>query len=248
MLNKKVANINNKTYYYYDEGSGNVLLLLHGWFNQSDDYLRLTSELSTKYRIITPDLPNFGNSKTAEPLNLDTYLQFLNNFIKFLKINPAFIGHSFGGRLALEYSIRKKIPVTKIVLINSAGINVGKNKLQFTLSLIFNSINELFTQNNFFSILTIYKNWLKNFLSNVTSDNFWGILSEILFTNTPFLSDLKINAILLWGEQDYIFNKAYSKKLNCIIKNSKLVFIKGGHFSCMYNVKLFSQQIIKFIN
>lgn len=248
MLKKKIININNITYYYYDEGSGDTLLLLHGWLVQSDDYLRLILELSKKFRIITPDLPNFGNSKTTEPFVLDTYLLFLERFIKSLKINPVLIGHSFGGRIALEYSIRKETQKTKIILINSAGLRIKKNKLLFVFSVFSNSMYELFSQEGFFPMLRILKNWFKNFLNNARRDNFWNFFTEMLFTDILLLSNLKKDCILLWGEHDFILTKEYAIKFNRMIKNSKLIFIKGGHFSCINNASLFSKQISNLTN
>ena len=199
MLKKKTINIHNVTYYYYDEGSGNTLLLLHGWLDQSDDYLRLITELSKRFRIIAPDLPNFGDSKTIEPFVLNTYLLFLERFIKTIKINPIFIGHSFGGRIALEYLIRKKIQKTKIILINSAGLRIKRSKLAFAFSVLFNSIYELLSKEGFFPMVRILKNWFRNFFNNVKKDNFWGLFTEILFTNISFLPNLNTNCVLLWG-------------------------------------------------
>lgn len=249
MLKKKTINFNNITYYYYDEGSGDdTLLLLHGWLDQSDDYLRLILELSKKFRIITPDLPNFGSSKTIEPFVLDTYLQFLERFIKSLQINPILIGHSFGGRIALEYLIRKKTQGTKIILINSSGLGIKKNKSVFVFSVFSNSIYELLSKEGFFPMLRILKNWVRNFFNNMRKDNFWDLFTEILFTNISFLPNLKSNCVLLWGEHDYILRREYAMKLNRMIKNSRLIFIKGGHFSCINNASLFSRQITKLLS
>lgn len=247
MPKKKTININNITYYYYDEGAGDTLLFLHGWLDQSDDYLRLILELSEKFRIITPDLPNFGNSKTTEPFVLDTYLQFLERFTKSLKINPLLIGHSFGGRIALEYSIHKKTQETKIILINSAGLKIKKDKLLFLFSVFFNSTYELFSKEGFFPMLIIFKNWFRNLFRNMRKNHFWDLFIEILFTDISFLPDLKTDCVLLWGEHDYILRKEYAIKLNRIIKNSRLIFIKGGHFSCINNAPLFSKQIINLL-
>ncbi len=245
---KKTANIDNITYYYYDEGSGDTLLLLHGWLDQSDDYLRLISELSKNFRIITPDLPNFGSSKTTEPFVFDTYILFLERFIKSLKINPILIGHSFGGRIALEYSIRKKTQETKIILINSVGLEIKKDKLVFVISVFSNLIYELLSREGFYPMLRLLKNWVRNFLNNMKKDNFWGLFINLLFTSISFLPDLKINCVLLWGEHDYILGKEYALRLNRTIKNSRLIFVKGGHFSCINNALLFSDQIVHLLN
>ena len=164
-------------------------------------------------------------------------------FTMALDINPVLIGNSFGGRLVLEYAIRKKKPETKIILLNSCGAGLRRNKLIFAFSILFNSMYELSFHKGFLPTLGIMKNWSIKFFNNMAKDNFWNFFGEMLFTDVSMLPDLDTDCVLLWGERDSIIKKEYAVKLSKMIKNSRLIFVKGGHFSCINNPQLFSERI-----
>ena len=126
----------NKYVYFEKTGSGNPIILLHGWGASSTIFESITNILKTKYTIYTIDLPGFGKSDEPDkPYNLDDYVDLLYQFIIDLDIyNPILLGHSFGGRIAIKFA--SLYNVSKLILVDSAGLkqkNFIKTKTKILL-------------------------------------------------------------------------------------------------------------------
>ena len=102
---------------YHDVGSGEPVLLIHGsgpgvsaWANWR---LSLPA-LSTKFRVIAPDMAGFGFSE--RPTN---YQYSMENWVTQA---VGLVGNSFGGALALALAIHHPERVNKLVLMGSVGV------------------------------------------------------------------------------------------------------------------------------
>jgi haloalkane dehalogenase len=62
-LHRRVLELDGARVSYIDEGSGPVVLLLHGAPLTSLGFVRVIRELRTDHRVIAPDLPGFGGSE-----------------------------------------------------------------------------------------------------------------------------------------------------------------------------------------
>src|SRR6478609_4304829 len=85
------------------QGSGKCIILLHGFpMNQRvwDDFVPL---LSNHYKVITLDLPGFGDSSLPQlPFTIDQVADIVLDWISVEKIHEStIIGHSLGGYVAL---------------------------------------------------------------------------------------------------------------------------------------------------
>ena len=91
--------INGLNINYEVSGEGTPVILLHGWLCSLDTMKPIASVLE-KFKVYNVDLPGFGKSDMPEkPFNTNDFGDFLDGFIKGLKIeNPILIGHSNGGR------------------------------------------------------------------------------------------------------------------------------------------------------
>jgi pimeloyl-ACP methyl ester carboxylesterase len=90
---------------YCDNGSGIVVLLLHGYLESSQSWNGFASKLSNKYRVISIDLPGHGLSETNGKLHTMEYMaKGICRILSELKIGKVFIiGHSLGGYVALAF-------------------------------------------------------------------------------------------------------------------------------------------------
>ena len=99
------------------------IVMLHGW-GASSDLFAPHLPLLAEYRLLVPDFPGFG--KTAEPPEawaVGDYAQWLLDLLDQRGIQQAhFIGHSFGGRVAIKIAANHPERVAKLVLTGSAGI------------------------------------------------------------------------------------------------------------------------------
>lgn len=117
--------VNGQLIEYIDEGSGRVLVLLHGWGMSLGTFDQLASQLARKFRVIRLDFPGFGQSpKPADDWSVGDYAQITRDFLSKLKINDihAIIAHSFGGRVVIKGVSLGYFKPKKVVLIGAAGV------------------------------------------------------------------------------------------------------------------------------
>lgn len=92
--------------YYEDHGSGNAVVLIHGYpLSGASWELQTAALLQAGYRVITYDRRGFGNSsQPAQGYNYDTFAQDLRKVIEHLQLSDfALVGFSMGGGEVARY-------------------------------------------------------------------------------------------------------------------------------------------------
>jgi magnesium chelatase accessory protein len=106
-----------------DQGSGPVVLLLHGAGGSGHSFRHLIPLLTPFYRVIVPDLPGHGFTRVGRRgrLGLDEMATDLSALCVSEGWKPAaIIGHSAGGAIALRMAELCKVPSTGVIGINAA--------------------------------------------------------------------------------------------------------------------------------
>ncbi|HSC07034.1 MAG TPA: alpha/beta hydrolase, partial [Steroidobacteraceae bacterium] len=103
-----VIDANGLSFYYEVHGEGQPLLLLHAGSLTGDMWQPYVAGFVTRFRVITPDLPNHGRS--AKPERPLSYRQLADEIVAFTRalelVRPVVVGFSDGGQVALEIGIR----------------------------------------------------------------------------------------------------------------------------------------------
>jgi len=229
--------INDLKTHYKVTGEGPVILILHGWNGSSDSWRKIIEILEIKFKVVCPDFPGFGKTKPPKiPWNLDNFVDWLKEFTEKLDLKNFFLlGHSFGGRVAIKFSILYPEKVKKLILVSSAGIKPEwglKEKIIFQISKIGNAI---FSKNHFlrfkegvrnlFYKLAMIKDYSK--AKGVMRETMKKIVEEDLL---PELPKIQSETLIVWGEKDRIIPLKYAFVFKEKIKNSKLEILpKIGH-------------------
>src|SRR5712664_1860967 len=129
----KTITVFGQSIHYFDMGSGPVVVLLHGLGSRKEDWLPVLEPMAQKYRLLVPDQIGFGKSdKALLDYSVQTYVDFLNEFLRQLKVEKAsLVGESLGGWIAGLYVAEMgggahMIPVEKLVLVDAAGLKQDK--------------------------------------------------------------------------------------------------------------------------
>lgn len=93
------------SYYFSGESSGPVVVLLHGFCEDSrmwDDWLKL---LPNSYRYLRIDLPGFGNSELTDHLSIESMADAVHAVLDSEGIGKCvLVGHSMGGYVSLAFA------------------------------------------------------------------------------------------------------------------------------------------------
>ncbi len=110
--------------HYRDEGSGPVLLLIHGLASSLHTWEGWARELAPSFRVVRLDLPGFGltGPHPERDYSIGTYVATVAHFLDALGIARASVaGNSLGGRIAWQLALAHPDRVERLVLIDALG-------------------------------------------------------------------------------------------------------------------------------
>ena len=116
--------------HYKDQGAGPAVLLIHGSSGDLGDFDGwMSTLLAQHWRVVRIDLPGFGLSGPVPNGNysIDHMQSLIDGLMDELGIERfALVGTSYGGPVAFRYAATRTDRVTGLVIMNSAGVEFGK--------------------------------------------------------------------------------------------------------------------------
>ena len=119
---------------FRDGEQGQSLIWLHGWGMEHASLKRLAGLFSRTHKSVLYDQPGFGRTpKLPDGVGTEEYADDLARELENIPGAPhILIGHSFGGRVAIQMAARRPSLVKAIVLIGGAGLQ-RRRSLKFKL-------------------------------------------------------------------------------------------------------------------
>ncbi|MFH1065776.1 MAG: alpha/beta hydrolase [Nanoarchaeota archaeon] len=227
--------------HYITAGKGKPILFLHGVLADALTYSSMLKLLAKKHKIIAVDLPCFGKSTTPKEVwDFRDYAGFLNKFVASLGIKKLIVmGHSFGGGIAFCMAAKNK-NIEQLVLIDSAGVPVKYSKLKFAFLFSVKQATMALIKTGRADVLAkIAYRLKKSALLHLPKIRFVmkTIKKSIQGDYRKELNNVKAKTLILLGNKDEIFHKDSAKFLRKNIRNSKVIFVKGGHSRCIFQPK-----------
>lgn len=256
----KFTHYKNAEIAYSDEGSGKVIVLLHGFLENSNMWQFLQPELTKHYRVVCIDLLGHGKSESVGYVHtMEEMADAVFEVLQHLNINEAtFIGHSMGGYVSLAFVDLYPEYIKGLVLLNSTSfadsderkanrdraIKAVKHNYKAAISM---SIANLFSEENREKLLEEI-NWAKE---EALKTPLQGIIAaqegmklrkdrERLLHNTSF------SKLLILGQKDPVLNYEENVKQ---INNTKveLETLADGHMSHLENKKELEVILLNFL-
>jgi pimeloyl-ACP methyl ester carboxylesterase len=106
------------------QGDDVPIVMLHGFAGDKLNWIRYARHLTSRYRVIIPDLPGFGESDWHPHLvySMRNQAAWLGSLLDTLGIPKAHIaGNSMGGHIATHFAIRAPERVETLLLFAPAG-------------------------------------------------------------------------------------------------------------------------------
>ena len=231
--------IDGITLTYVDEGSGDSVVLLHGWGGQAASMMPLIAGLREKYRVLAFDLPGFGGS-SPPPVAWGTpeYAAFVEKTMRSLGIARAtYVGHSFGGRIAIWLAAHAPETVEALVLVDAAGIKPPATLRRRTRQAFYKAAKAILR----LPILGARGPALQERLAMRFGSADYRAMTGVMRTSmvrtvgldlTACLGAIRAPTLLVWGEKDTETPIADGRKMERLISGSRLIAVSNaGHFS-----------------
>jgi esterase len=105
--------------FYRELGAGRPLIILHGLFGMSDNWISIAKVLGESYKVYLLDQRNHGQSPWDDEFNYGVMANDLKEFIETHNIeNPIIIGHSMGGKVSMEFAVNNPDSWSKLVIVD----------------------------------------------------------------------------------------------------------------------------------
>jgi pimeloyl-ACP methyl ester carboxylesterase len=114
--------------FYRIEGEGEPIVILHGLYGSSDNWMTIARKLSDKYKVITVDLRNHGASPHDSSHTYNDMVTDLAWLFHELELEQAHIlGHSMGGKTAIAFAADYPEKISSLIVADIAPTNYHKN-------------------------------------------------------------------------------------------------------------------------
>ncbi len=127
-----ILNYKGISVFYSDQGKGSVIVLLHGFLENSSMWEPFISKLIKKNRVVCVDLLGHGDTGCIGYVHtMEDMADAVRAVLKHLKIKRStFIGHSLGGYVALAFAENEPDALKGLCLMNSTTRADDKNRIE----------------------------------------------------------------------------------------------------------------------
>ena len=235
-----------------------TLVFLEGWGTSISIYPRLLEHMAHFIPVAAMDYPGFGGTAEPDkPWEVEDFADFVCAFIEKLGLKKVVLmGHSHGGRIAVELASRENLPftITRMILMDAAGVilpKTAKQKFRQRQYKICRKILEL----PFCRVL--YPDALENLRRSHGSADYLNAsplmrqtLVRCVNTDmTPKMPGIKVPALLIWGEKDTATPIETGETMEKLIPSAALVHVPGaGHFPFVDNWELTARVLASYLN
>jgi pimeloyl-ACP methyl ester carboxylesterase len=105
--------------FYRHFGSGDPVIILHGVFGMSDNWVTLGRRLGEHFSVFIPDQRNHGHSPHSQ---IHNYYALVDDMLEFIDEhglkNPVIIGHSMGGKVAMGVALEVPLLLRTLIIID----------------------------------------------------------------------------------------------------------------------------------
>lgn len=227
-----------KEFTYFEEGSGDVIIPLHGLFGALSNFTDLIHYFLPKYRVIIPILPFYNNGEQVQA-TVTGMVDYIEAFFDFKKLDKVhLIGNSLGGHISLLYYLRHPEKVKTMTLTGSSG-------------LFENSLGETYprrsekdyvqkkTEATFYDPKHATPELVDDVYSVVNDRS--KIIRMITLAKSAIRNNLreeipaiKLPVCLIWGKNDTVTPPMVAEEFNRLLPDSELHMIdKCGHAAMM---------------
>ncbi len=258
-------------------GKEREIVIIHGLYGASDNWLSIANGLKDKFKVFLPDLRNHGKSPHSDELTYELMVADIHKFIKNKTSGKVILmGHSMGGKVAMRFALEYPEMVDYLLVVDIAPRNYGpqsnfgeetnqhpeilKAMMDLDLSIAENrkDLDELWKEQ--FKSTQLRQFLLKNVQRGDDGKFQWQInvpvlqreLTEIMdgFSTLKETKTYKGSSVLvIRGEKSTYFLDEDTMALNTYFPGSQIVTIpNAGHWVHAEQPDLFLKTVLYFLD
>ncbi len=250
--------------HYKEYGLGKPLIILHGFLGSLDNWHTLATRFGKSFRVFAIDQRNHGKTQHSREHSTALMVADLLEFVKEHKLsNISIIGHSMGGKVAMQFALEYPEIVENLIVADIAPKQYERGHENVFKSLFAVKLNQLTSRKDaedamlpFLPDFGTRQFLLKNLERHADGSFQWKINLPVLYDNyddmsreivynKPFLG----RTLFIKGEKSEYILKSDEAIIKTLFPNSSLVIISGaGHWVHAENPDEFYDTVLKFIS
>ena len=247
---------------YTDRGSNDsVVLLVHGFGGDLDNWLFNFDALADKHRVLALDLPGHGESgKTILEPSISGLAKFVGKFLEAVDVPSAnIVGHSMGGAIAMQMVTEHPESVDSLGLICSSGLGpeINNDYLQGFVDAQTRRELKPILQQLFADESLVNRKLVDDVLKYKRLDGVDEVLrtlsAMLLSASQNKLSDQVVSSrkptLVIWGEQDRIIPVSHARNISTSAGSPVEVeiFDSAGHLVQMERANDVNRRLLEFL-
>ena len=265
-LTEKTVQAGDLTVSYLERpGTGETIVMLHGFGADKTNWIRFARYLPKEYRLIAVDLPGHGSNARdwKRTYDIDSYVKGFADTADALRLDRFHLaGNSMGGYVSVLYSSEHPDRILTLCLIDSAGaisprpgefrraLERGDNPLvPKTRSQFYKLMDYAFCKKPFlpwptYSVLADRSVELSSF-----NEKLWNDINTNRKDIASYLGGLRMPVLLLWGDKDRIIDVSTVSVFEQHIPHVQTVICKDcGHVPMIEIPKVTADTYVGFLD
>ncbi|MCG6536376.1 MAG: alpha/beta fold hydrolase [Syntrophales bacterium LBB04] len=248
-------------------GSGETIVLIHGFSANKDNWIFFTRYIPADYRVIAFDMPGHGDNAKAfdKTYSIDYLTESFGQAVDALKLGRFHIaGNSMGGYIAILYAARNPQRVITMCLLDNAGLHsYSQHPSDLQIALVRGQSPLTPASEEDFSELMKYAFYKEPFIpwpitsvqaekaveSSAFIKKMWTDLNTHDVDLLPLLSTLKLPVLVIWGDRDRILHVSTTEILKRSLPDGEIIIMKDcGHMPMLERPEETARYYLSFLN
>jgi abhydrolase domain-containing protein 6 len=248
-LKPGLVQIQDQTMAYLErQGSGETIVLIHGFGADKDNWIRFVKYIPAEYRVIAFDMSGHGDNARVEDrtYSIDYQVSCLGQAVNALKLNKFHLaGNSMGGYISIVYTARNPKMVMSLCLLDNAGLHpISPQPSDMQLAMAKGQSPLTPGSEEEFSELMKYAFFKEPFIpwpitsvlaekaieSSTFNKKMWADLNTHDIDLLPLLTTFKLPVLVIWGDHDRILHVSTTEILKRTLPEPDIIIMKDcGH-------------------
>jgi len=252
------VNVDGINIAYDRKGSGQPLILIHGYPLDHTTWNGVAASLSEEFDLIIPDLRGFGESDVMEADDsIIDYASDMAGLLNHLKIKKAtLVGHSMGGYVALAFAREYPDRISGLGMVSTQIMADTKEKKEARIANAKQVLEE--------GVHSVVESMtpklskeakIQDFVRNlITVQRPLGVYSALMVMaerpdSTELFKTFKYPTVIVHGDDDALIPVERGREMKAALPSAHYVELAGlGHMAMMENPKAVADALRFFVN